>query len=172
MNLSQDHVKVIDKAIINDNIVNLKLLLGDIDPNGISEIIDKLQLHTALLYFHSSNLEKRLSGLNDIKSFIRKVSDDDMQFDNDQPWLTKEYLSSFFFFFFFSTVLFYFPFPLSLYLSPFSLIALSLSLFCGIPHRDSIFFIVFIFHFICFVNIIKLYKRGKGREGNRKEGFF
>ncbi len=74
LNLNDDELKTEDKKVLADISKALtKILTAAFGPK-VYEVMEGFNLKTALKLFKSSSLEKRLSGLNDIKEYVLLVS--------------------------------------------------------------------------------------------------
>lgn len=89
--MSNEQIKVTDKRKILEIIEWLKILLQSTFPKQYMELIEKFILSLALRYFQTPYLEKRISGLQDIKSYILRLSNSDNN-KQGETWITREYV--------------------------------------------------------------------------------
>lgn len=99
-NMTDDEMKDIDKTVTNNIVDELRefLYLG-IDPNIVDEKLESIKLSMALRFLKSTNMKKRLNGINEVKHIIEMTSGfmrPGIPQDFDSPrrarWLKPEYL--------------------------------------------------------------------------------
>jgi hypothetical protein len=99
-NMSDDEMKDIDKSTINKILLELRdfLCIG-LQDNSVDERLESVKLSMALRFLKSSNMKKRLNGINEIKAIIESTTDLFVRRswkDDDSPrksrWLKPEYL--------------------------------------------------------------------------------
>ena len=105
-NMDDDEMKDIDRTTISNMLTEFKgfLCIGIDDEDSVDQKLESVKLSMALRFLKSSNMKKRLNGINQIKSIIEftersSSSSDHMRRhwqDDDSPrvsrWLKPEYL--------------------------------------------------------------------------------
>jgi len=98
-NMTDEEMKDLDKSTINDLLSEIReFLLIALDENSIDEKLESVKLSMALRFLKSTNMKKRLNGINEIKSIIEMTSDSirrgwqDEESPRKSRWLKPEYL--------------------------------------------------------------------------------
>lgn len=98
-NMTDDEMKDLDKSTIHDLLTEIReFLLIALDDHAVDEKLETVKLSMALRFLSSSNMKKRLNGINEIKTIIEMTSDHMHRGwrDDDSPrrakWLKPEFL--------------------------------------------------------------------------------
>lgn len=97
--MTDDEMKELDKNTINDLLSDIReFLIIAIDENSVDEKLETVKLAMALRFLKSTNMKKRLNGINEIKSIIEMTSESLRREwpGDDSPrrsrWLKPEFL--------------------------------------------------------------------------------
>ena len=97
--MTDDEMKELDKSTINDLLIEIReFLIIAIDENLVDEKLETVKLSMALRFLKSTNMKKRLNGINEIKNIIEMTSESLRRewLGDDSPrrskWLKPEFL--------------------------------------------------------------------------------
>lgn len=98
-NMNEEEMKDIEKSTLNHLMAELRdFLCIALDDDAVDEKLESIKLSMALRFLKSSNMKKRLNGINEIKNIIEMTSNQLRRgwHDDDSPrhtrWIKPEYL--------------------------------------------------------------------------------